>query len=87
MSNVVYRQYHTIFNTVKPHFLMLLHFLKLFYFSASSPVLVNPPQNLTAWDGKDATIPCKAEGAPAPNITWFFNGEFDYVIEIIIIDS
>jgi hypothetical protein len=48
----------------------------LFLVLASSPVLVNPPQNLTAWDGKDATIFCKAEGAPAPNITWYFNGKF-----------
>jgi hypothetical protein len=51
-------------------------------FSASSPVLTNPPANLTALDGKDATIPCKAEGAPAPNITWFFNGKIDNVIGI-----
>ena len=48
----------------------------IFFFAASSPVLVNPPKDLMAWDGKDATIPCKAEGAPAPNVTWFFNGKF-----------
>jgi protein sidekick len=45
------------------------------YFSASSPVFVTQFVNLTALDGKDATIPCKAEGAPAPNVTWFFNGK------------
>ena len=39
----------------------------------SSPVIVNPPQNQTALDGKDATIACEAAGAPAPNVTWFFN--------------
>jgi protein sidekick len=38
------------------------------------PILISPPSNLTALDGKDATISCTAEGAPAPNITWFFNG-------------
>ena len=30
---------------------------------------------MTALDGKDATIPCEAEGAPSPNVTWFFNGK------------
>ena len=29
---------------------------------------------MTALDGKDATIPCEAEGAPPPNVTWYFNG-------------
>jgi protein sidekick len=38
------------------------------------PVFIQPPANLTALDGKDATITCQAEGAPAPNVTWFFNG-------------
>ena len=38
-------------------------------------MLVNPPRNMTALDGKDATIPCEAEGAPSPNVTWFFNGK------------
>ena len=36
-----------------------------------------PPANLTALDGKDATIPCEAEGAPAPNITWYLDGEWE----------
>eukprot|EP00090_Calanus_glacialis_P041134 TRINITY_DN7227_c0_g1_i2.p1 TRINITY_DN7227_c0_g1~~TRINITY_DN7227_c0_g1_i2.p1 ORF type:complete len:2186 (-),score=220.82 TRINITY_DN7227_c0_g1_i2:579-7136(-) len=40
----------------------------------SVPILIEPPANLTALDGKDATISCTAEGAPAPNITWYFNG-------------
>lgn len=33
------------------------------------------PQNLTVLDGKDATIKCKAIGAPVPNITWIYNGK------------
>ena len=37
--------------------------------------MINPPSNMTALDGKDATIPCEAEGAPAPNITWYRNGK------------
>ena len=37
--------------------------------------MIKPPQNLTALDGKDATISCNAQGAPAPNITWFVNGK------------
>ena len=40
---------------------------------ASSPVIINPPQNQTALDGKEATIACEAAGAPAPNVTWYFN--------------
>ncbi|XP_017489062.1 PREDICTED: protein sidekick-like [Rhagoletis zephyria] len=32
-----------------------------------------PPQNVTALDGKDATIWCRAVGAPNPNITWIYN--------------
>ena len=49
--------------------------------------MVKPPQNLTALDGKDATISCKAQGAPAPNITWFVNGKtyFSYNIQKILI--
>jgi protein sidekick len=45
----------------------------LFIFTASSPVITNPPQNQTALDGKEATIACEAAGAPAPNVTWYFN--------------
>ena len=50
------------------------------FFVASSPVMVKPPQNLTALDGKDATIDCKAQGAPAPNITWFVNGKTSFYL-------
>ncbi|KAM7347897.1 sidekick cell adhesion molecule isoform 9-T9 [Cochliomyia hominivorax] len=39
----------------------------------SAPVLEQPPQNVTALDGKDATISCRAIGAPNPNITWIYN--------------
>lgn len=31
------------------------------------------PQNVTALDGKDVTIICRAVGAPTPNITWIYN--------------
>jgi hypothetical protein len=33
-----------------------------------------PPQNVTVLDGKDATITCRAVGAPTPNITWIYQG-------------
>ncbi|XP_073831577.1 sidekick cell adhesion molecule isoform X11 [Musca autumnalis] len=39
----------------------------------SAPVMEVPPQNVTALDGKDATISCRAVGAPSPNITWIYN--------------
>ena len=32
------------------------------------------PANLTVLDGKDATVACRAVGAPTPNVTWYFNG-------------
>lgn len=35
------------------------------------------PKNVTVLDGKDATIVCRAVGAPAPNITWTYNGKID----------
>ena len=47
----------------------------MFIVSASSPVMVKGPKNMTALDGKDATVHCVAEGAPAPNVTWYFNGK------------
>lgn len=33
------------------------------------------PKNVTILDGKDATIVCRAAGAPAPNVTWTYNGK------------
>ena len=57
-------------------------------FSASSPVMINGPQNMTALDGKDATVNCVAEGAPAPNITWYFNdGEISFSGRIQILED
>ena len=47
--------------------------------SASVPVFISPPVNQTALDGKDATLVCHAEGAPAPNVTWYFNGKCFYL--------
>lgn len=37
------------------------------------------PQNITVLDGKDATMNCRAAGAPTPNITWIYNGELQYL--------
>lgn len=42
---------------------------------ASTPILEQAPENVTVLDGKDATIQCRAVGAPTPNITWIYNGE------------
>lgn len=53
----------------------LLFWLLLLPFIATAPILELPPQNVTALDGKDATITCRAVGAPNPNITWIFNGK------------
>lgn len=39
----------------------------------SPPIMQTPPSNLTVLDGKDATISCRAIGAPTPNVTWYFN--------------
>ncbi|XP_055842932.1 protein sidekick isoform X9 [Episyrphus balteatus] len=39
----------------------------------STPIMEQPPLNVTALDGKDATISCRAVGAPNPNITWVYN--------------
>lgn len=51
---------------------MLLFGFKL----ASTPIMEASPKNVTVLDGKDATIVCRAVGAPQPNITWTYNGEF-----------
>ncbi|CAG9585499.1 unnamed protein product [Danaus chrysippus] len=39
----------------------------------SPPIMQTGPTNLTVLDGKDATISCRAIGAPTPNVTWYFN--------------
>ncbi|XP_050344863.1 protein sidekick isoform X1 [Nymphalis io] len=39
----------------------------------SPPIMQSAPANLTVLDGKDATIVCRAIGAPTPNVTWYFN--------------
>ncbi|XP_045445941.1 protein sidekick isoform X2 [Melitaea cinxia] len=39
----------------------------------SPPIMQTAPANLTVLDGKDATIACRAVGAPTPNVTWYFN--------------
>lgn len=56
---------------------MLLFGFKL----ASTPIMEASPKNVTVLDGKDATIVCRAVGAPQPNITWTYNGEFWINIE------
>lgn len=43
---------------------------------ASTPIMEQSPKNVTVLDGKDATIVCRAVGAPQPNVTWTYNGEF-----------
>ncbi|XP_059099411.1 protein sidekick-like isoform X3 [Tigriopus californicus] len=54
----------------------------------SSPIMVNGPTNMTAIDGKDATIPCEAEGAPTPNITWYLNdGQISFSGRIQILED
>ena len=47
---------------------------------ASTPIMEQSPKNVTVLDGKDATIVCRAVGAPQPNITWAYNGKFSIVI-------
>ncbi|XP_062537067.1 protein sidekick isoform X3 [Armigeres subalbatus] len=39
----------------------------------SVPIMEMSPMNVTVLDGKDATMHCRAVGAPTPNITWVFN--------------
>lgn len=45
-------------------------------FLAAVPVMELGPQNMTVLDGKDATLNCRAAGAPIPNVTWIYNGKF-----------
>lgn len=47
-----------------------------FFFLVSSPDFIKAPVNVTVLDGKDAQIHCEVSGAPAPNVTWIFNGNF-----------
>lgn len=49
--------------------------------------MVNGPTNMTAIDGKDATIPCEAEGAPTPNITWYLNGKKHFFSLCYVVDQ
>ncbi|XP_060530016.1 protein sidekick isoform X3 [Cylas formicarius] len=49
------------------------HFV--FMSPSAQPVMEFGPKNLTVLDGKDATLTCRAAGAPVPNITWIFNEE------------
>ncbi|XP_048522895.1 protein sidekick [Dendroctonus ponderosae] len=42
---------------------------------AAHPVMEFGPKNITVLDGKDATLTCRAAGAPLPNVTWIFNGK------------
>ncbi|XP_055298304.1 protein sidekick isoform X10 [Sitodiplosis mosellana] len=39
----------------------------------STPIMEQSPKNITILDGKDATIVCRAVGAPQPNVTWTYN--------------
>lgn len=47
---------------------------------ASTPIMEASPKNVTVLDGKDATIVCRAVGAPQPNVTYHYgtgyNGKF-----------
>ncbi|XP_050687397.1 protein sidekick-like isoform X4 [Eriocheir sinensis] len=45
----------------------------------SAPQVRVAPENMTVLDGQDATIRCQADGAPQPNITWFFNDSLELV--------
>jgi len=52
-------------------------------FLAAQPVMEYGPKNLTVLDGKDATLTCRAVGAPVPNTTWIFNGKFSFEQTVI----
>ncbi|KAF7275700.1 hypothetical protein GWI33_011356 [Rhynchophorus ferrugineus] len=45
---------------------------------AAQPVMEFGPKNLTVLDGQDATMTCRAAGAPVPNVTWIFNGKYQH---------
>lgn len=51
-----------------------IHFCFIILFSvfAAFPaqIISPPPQNVTALEGEDIRIPCKAFGAPKPHILW-----------------
>lgn len=47
---------------------------------ASTPIMEQSPKNVTVLDGKDATIVCRAIGAPQPNVTWTYNGKISIYI-------
>lgn len=53
----------------------LILFLAQFFHIASLPIMEQEPKNVTVLDGKDATIVCRAVGAPTPNITWTYNSK------------
>lgn len=43
------------------------------------------PKNMTVLDGKDATLSCRAAGAPIPNTTWIHNGELSTIVAAIFV--
>ncbi|KAG7176448.1 sidekick-like 1 [Homarus americanus] len=45
----------------------------------SAPLMVMTPENMTVLDGQDATISCRAGGAPQPNVTWLYNDDLELV--------
>ncbi|CAG9861808.1 unnamed protein product [Phyllotreta striolata] len=46
---------------------------------SSTPIMEFGPTNMTILDGKDATLTCRAVGAPVPNVTWIHNGNKEVV--------
>lgn len=58
-------------------------------FVASVPVMETGPQNSTVLDGKDATISCRAVGAPTPNITWVYNGKTErpFIFPVVLLHT
>lgn len=53
--------------------------LNLYFYSAAQPIMEFGPKNLTVLDGKDATLSCRAAGAPTPNTTWIINGKISFL--------